>query len=65
MRPARGAGENIPAAPPTRAPELNDIPFEMRIAAGLRAHGRAANRCADSYCMPLPEPRLASSTQCQ
>src|ERR1022692_3700375 len=42
MRPARRAGENIPAARPTRAPKPNDIPFEMRIAAGLRTHGRAA-----------------------
>jgi hypothetical protein len=37
------ADANTPAAPPTRAPEPNNLPLGMWIAAGLRTHGLAAH----------------------
>ena len=49
---------NIPAAPPTRAPEPNNISLEMRIAAGLRTCGHAAPTGAGSYYEPLPKPTI-------
>jgi hypothetical protein len=49
---------NIPAAPPTRAPEPNNISLEMRIAAGLRTCGHAAPTRAGSYYEPLPKPTI-------
>jgi hypothetical protein len=57
---------NIPAAPPTRAPEPNNISLEMRIAAGLRTCGHAARAGAGSYYEPLPNPTIRIAwDQCQ
>ena len=46
--------------------KATSTPHGMPIAAGLRTSGRGPTNSADSYCMPLPDPKgLSFENQCQ